>query len=158
MVQLVTSPLRFTSSMTMRSVAMRPEISQKDWVSAVSPVDQMKMGMKSTVTMARIRRLAKIGERALRSRLICIILHRPHRVVVYAAIRFSPLLSKKEGKAGLWCFEPSGHELVACLTNEGHRIRLTGCHCVYKCGRYVHKVSICWQRFVEACIYIHSVT
>jgi len=76
MVQLVTPPLRFTSSMTMRSVAMRPEISQKDWVSAVSPVDQIKTGMKSTVTMARIRRLAKIGERALRSRIIFNILHR----------------------------------------------------------------------------------
>jgi len=72
MVQLVAPPLRFTSSMTMRSVAIRPEISQKDWVSAVSPVDQMKMGMKSTVTMARISRLAKIGERALRSRFVCI--------------------------------------------------------------------------------------
>jgi len=126
MVQLIAPPLRLTSSMTMRSVAIRPDISQKAWVLAVNPVDQMKMGMKSTVMMARIRRLAKIGERALRSRLICIILHRPHRFVV-CVIRFSSILSKKEGKDGL-CFERSGYELVACLTNEGHCIRVTRYH------------------------------
>ena len=92
--------------MTMRSVAIVPDISQKDWVLAVNPVDQMKMGMKSTVMMARIRRLAKIGERALRPRLICIMLHR------FLVASF---------KIGL-CFERSRYELVSCLADERHRV------------------------------------
>ena len=64
MVQLAVPAFRLTSSITMRSVAVRPEASQESSVWLVVPAAQMKTGMKRTVTTAKIIRVAKIGEMA----------------------------------------------------------------------------------------------
>ena len=57
--------LKDTASITMRSVAVMPDCCQESWLVLLMFVAHMKTGMKSTVTIDKIMRVANIGERAL---------------------------------------------------------------------------------------------